>query len=121
MTRKDMQKRLANMAHQNRSRISSNRSKIDHAHPCCKIWQGTDGQVRQGHFSPRFGYALGQYIDDEEAKAYTCPRGHTFLSKSPIVVAVDEDPEYNTGPICSYCYVDWFKANLNANEVTGDV
>ena len=31
---------------------------------------------------------------------------------------VDNDPDYNTGPVCAYCYVDWFKVNLNADEVT---
>ena len=48
---------------------------------------------------------------------YSCPRGHSFITDSPIVIAVDEDPEYNSGPICSYCYVDWFRKNLNAEEV----
>jgi len=96
---------------------SLDRVRTEHAHPCCKIWKGTDGIIRQGHFGPSTGSTSGQYIDEENMKEYTCPRGHTFKSKSPIVVAVDEDPDYNTGPICGYCYVDWFKANVNANEV----
>ena len=83
------------------------------------------GKERQRHFNPQLGSLSGtiDYLSQTEGgstKEYACPRGHTFKTASPIVVAVDEDPEYNTGPICSYCYVDWFKANLNANEVTED-
>ena len=82
-------------------------------------------RMRQSHFNPILGSLSGtiDYLSQTEGgdtKEYACPRGHTFKTTSPIVVAVDEDPEYNTGPICSYCYVDWFKANLNANEVTED-
>ena len=83
------------------------------------------GKIRQRHFNPMLGSLSGtidvpSQIEEGIQKAYTCPRGHAFKTSSPIVVAVDEDPEYNTGPICSYCYVDWFKANLNANEVMED-
>ena len=58
--------------------------------------------------------------DDIEKKEYECPRGHKFSTASPIVIAVDDDPEYNSGPICGYCYVDWFKVNLNAKEHTNE-
>ena len=76
----------------------------------------------KSHAASQLGFLSGtvDVLEGAIEKAYTCPRGHTFKTASPIVVAVDEDPEYNTGPICSYCYVDWFKANLNANEVTED-
>jgi hypothetical protein len=115
MNREHLTQTLMAQANKNRDRL-----RTEHAHPCCKVWKGTDGKTRRGHFGPNLGYTLGQYVDEENAKAYTCPRGHSFNSKSPIIVAVDGDPEYNTGPICGYCYVDWFKANLNANEVTED-
>ncbi len=52
-------------------------------------------------------------------KTYECPRGHNFKTDTPIVIAVDNDPDYNSGPICSYCYVDWFRVNLNAKEGNG--
>ena len=55
-------------------------------------------------------------IEDSVTKTYTCPRGHTFKTNNPIIIAVDGDAEYNSGPICGYCYVDWFKVNLNADE-----
>ena len=58
------------------------------------------------------------YQDTKSKKEYVCPRGHTFQTDSPIVIAVDNDPDYNTGPVCAYCYVDWLKVNLNADEVT---
>lgn len=54
----------------------------------------------------------------DEMKKYECPRGHKFTTTNPIIIAVDDEPEYNSGPICSYCYVDWFKLNLNAKEET---
>ena len=52
----------------------------------------------------------------QKKKTYTCPRGHTFITDSPIIIAVEDDPDYNSGPICGYCYVDWFKVNINAEE-----
>jgi len=55
-------------------------------------------------------------IEGEAKKNYECPRGHKFNTATPIIIAVDDDPEYNSGPICGYCYVDWFKVNLNAKE-----
>jgi len=55
--------------------------------------------------------------EDNSIKVYLCPRGHTFKTDSPIIIAVEDDPEYNSGPICSYCYVDWFKVNVNSEEI----
>jgi len=57
-----------------------------------------------------------QNIEEKGNKLYECPRGHQFITDSPIIIAVDNDPDYNSGPICAYCYVDWFKVNLNAKE-----
>ena len=54
--------------------------------------------------------------EDGTVKNYRCPKGHTFSTSNPIVIAVEDDPEYNSGPICTYCYVDWFKVNVNAEE-----
>ena len=66
----------------------------------------------------KFGSRL--ISEGTEKKEYECPRGHKFTTASPIVIAVDDDPEYNSGPICGYCYVDWFKVNLNAKEYTNE-
>jgi hypothetical protein len=71
----------------------------------------------------RFRKEIVQTEDKESAalsKLYSCPRGHTFETNNPIVIAVDGDTNYNSGPICGYCYVDWFKVNLNANEEVRD-
>jgi len=75
--------------------------------------------------NPEFEKVKTEYMgskrpQDGEKKTFTCPRGHTFITDSPIVIAVAEEPEYNTGPICSYCYVNWFRNNVNASEVTED-
>ena len=55
-------------------------------------------------------------MEEATSKTYNCPRGHTFKTNNPIIIAVDGDTDYNSGPICVYCYVDWFKVNLNAKE-----
>lgn len=51
-----------------------------------------------------------------DKKSYGCLRGHTFSTSNPIIIAVDEDPEYNSGPVCPYCYVNWFRMNVGADE-----
>jgi len=51
-----------------------------------------------------------------EKKEYQCPRGHTFATESPIIIAVEDDPEYNSGVVCPYCYVNWFRLNISAEE-----
>ena len=53
--------------------------------------------------------------DETESNSYVCPRGHTFQSKNPLVIAVESNPEYNSGPICGYCLVDWHRNNVNAD------
>ena len=77
-------------------------------------------RMRMGSKRPQEGFLFGLSEPDGEKKTFTCPRGHTFITDSPIVIAVAEEPEYNTGPICSYCYVNWFRNNVNASEVTED-
>tara|TARA_Y100000310_G_scaffold336618_1_gene421659 strand:+ start:523 stop:792 length:270 start_codon:yes stop_codon:yes gene_type:complete len=74
----------------------------------------------RGSKRPQGGFSFGLSEPDSREKKFSCPRGHTFTTDSPIVIAVAEEPEYNTGPICSYCYVNWFKANVNASEVLDD-
>jgi len=54
--------------------------------------------------------------EDGTVKDYRCPKGHRFSTSNPIVIAVEDDPDYNSGSICPYCYVDWFKVNVNAEE-----
>ena len=109
---------------------------VNHVHLCCEVFQTNDGMIHKGlDHPPRFTWTeSGSVVKNEasqaflvshgvaaepvsdEIKKYICPRGHTFSTSSPIIVAVDNDPDYNTGPICGYCYVDWFKVNLNADE-----
>tara|TARA_R110002020_G_scaffold470164_1_gene695807 strand:- start:689 stop:1087 length:399 start_codon:yes stop_codon:yes gene_type:complete len=119
--------------------VRSNHKQDKHSHPCCNVWRSDDGTINMGQYKPsRFKFTnrpiSGSVVTSdtssvtigatepvsEESKQYVCPRGHTFSTTSPIVVAVDNDPDYNTGPICGYCYVDWFKANLNADEIQLD-
>ena len=109
------------------------RSQDKHSHPCCDVWAENKFIRKGSHNPPRFAWKQsGSAVTSESSsvttgaaesvpepsKKYVCPRGHSFSTNSPIVVAVDNDPDYNTGPICGYCYVDWFKVNLNADEVT---
>ena len=98
--------------------------KESHSHPCCNVWRDKHDVIHMGDENPpRFSRIYSspkpsEGTDTKSKKEYVCPRGHTFKTDSPIVIAVDNDPDYNTGPVCAYCYVDWFKVNLNADEVT---
>ena len=99
----------------------THRKSESHSHPCCNVWRDTDDVIHMGdekpsRFSRKHDGIVSKKIEGESTKQYTCPRGHTFKTSSPIVIAVDNDPDYNTGPVCGYCYVDWFKVNLNADE-----
>ena len=71
--------------------------------------------IKRGLVPGGFGEST-KPVDETISKTYACPRGHTFETNNPIIIAVDGDTDYNSGPICGYCYVDWFKVNLNANE-----
>jgi hypothetical protein len=66
------------------------------------------------------GYEPPQRIEEEAIRAYRCPRGHNFSTANPLIIAVENEPEYNTGPICTYCLVDWHKRNVNAEQVTNE-
>jgi len=54
-----------------------------------------------------------------DKQTYQCPRGHQFETDAPIIIAVDTDPEYNSGVVCPYCYVNWFRLNVSA-EASAD-
>ena len=58
-----------------------------------------------------------KWKSNEQLKKYQCPRGHRYETSTPLEIAVNEDPNYHTGPLCPYCLVDWHKNNLNAEEV----
>ena len=104
-------------------------SQDKHSHPCCDVWTGPN-VIQKGHLNPpRFAWSRSGSAGTsdassftigaaesvtEPAKNYVCPRGHSFSTNAPIVVAVDNDPDYNTGPICGYCLVDWHRNNVNA-------
>ena len=53
-------------------------------------------------------------VENAEPRESRCPRGHVFQTKNPLVIAVESNPEYNSGPICGYCLVDWHRNNVNA-------
>ena len=57
---------------------------------------------------------------EENKRTYSCPRGHNFSTANPLIIAVENDPEYNTGPICIYCLVDWHKRNVNAELISNE-
>ena len=74
-----------------------------HWHPCCE--DDLDQLLQAASYYP---------IEDEQGSEYTCPRGHTFITQSPLIIAVENNPDYNSGPICGYCLVDWHRNNVNA-------
>jgi len=73
-----------------------------HWHPCCE------------DDADQFLQASSYYPIEEGGQEYTCPRGHTFITQNPLIIAVENNPDYNSGPICSYCLVDWHRNNVNA-------
>ena len=74
-----------------------------HWHPCCE--DDSDQLLQTTSYYP---------IEDVQGREYTCPRGHAFITESPLVIAVEDNPDYNSGPICGYCLVDWHRNNVNA-------
>ena len=84
----------------------SNISK-NHWHPCCQESPEQPLQAPYHYFNETDG--------EEEDVNYHCPRGHEFQSKNPLVIAVESNPDYNSGPICGYCLVDWHRNNVNAD------
>ena len=88
-----------------RSLIGISNIAKNHWHPCC---QESPEQPLDAPYYPVIEE------DGSGAMDYRCPRGHTFQSKNPLVIAVESNPDYNSGPICSYCLVDWHRNNVNA-------
>lgn len=79
-----------------------------HSHPCCDSLD--NNQELQAPYHP----AHENEGTDTTIDNYYCPRGHEFQSSNPLVIAVESNPEYNSGPVCSYCLVDWYRNNVNA-------
>ena len=82
----------------------------NHSHPCCLENSEQPLQAPYHH--------VQDDGKDTTAENYWCHRGHKFQSSSPLVIAVDGNPDYNSGPICSYCLVDWYRNNINAELET---
>ena len=118
-----------------RSMIGISNISQNHWHPCCqekpdmpidntrKLMkinsniptrgkQNTVNRTENIYYMDTVGWS--EASEDVEPKSYVCPRGHTFQSKNPLVIAVESNPEYNSGPICGYCLVDWHRNNVNA-------
>jgi len=89
-----------------RSVVGINNISKNHWHPCC---QENPGQSLQAPY-----HYLDENDDGEGSVNYRCPRGHEFQSNNPLVIAVESNPDYNSGPICGYCLVDWHRNNVNA-------
>ena len=82
-------------------------------------WGSIQGMLVLGGYDPSYGMP-SQRVEGETVRAYSCPRGHNFSTANPLIIAVENEPEYNTGPLCTYCLVDWHKRNVNAEPVTNE-
>jgi hypothetical protein len=79
-----------------------------HSHPCCdSLDANQELQAPYHHVNEHGG-------TDTIVDTYSCPRGHEFQSSNPLVIAVESNPDYNSGPVCSFCLVDWYRNNVNA-------
>ena len=81
-------------------------------------WDNVQVMLVSGGYDP--SYDMPPKKIEEGAKVYSCPRGHNFRTSNPLIIAVENEPEYNTGPICTYCLVDWHKRNVNAEQVRNE-
>lgn len=79
----------------------------NHGHPCCD----QELQAPYHHVEEHGG-------TDTTTENYWCHRGHEFQSSNPLIIAVESNPEYNSGPVCSFCLVDWYRNNVNAELKT---
>lgn len=52
-----------------------------------------------------------------ELSHFTCPNGHSWAANARFEVFVTEKPDYRTGPLCPYCYVDFMKKACPAKEI----
>ena len=93
-----------------RSMIGISNISKNHWHPCC---QDNPEQPLQAPYYP-------EAEEDRTEHNYNCPRGHSFKTKSPLVIAVESHPDYNSGPICGYCLVDWHRNNVNAESINSN-
>jgi len=82
----------------------------NHWHPCC---QENPEQPLQAPY-----YPVSE--EDTTEQEYWCHRGHKFQSSSPLIIAVEGNPDYNSGPLCSYCLVDWHRNNVNAESLNSN-
>ena len=82
-------------------------------------WDMIQAMLISGGYDPSYGMPPKR-IEDSDRRTYTCPRGHNFTTANPLIIAVENEPEYNTGPICTYCLVDWHKRNVNAEQVRNE-
>ena len=83
-------------------------------------WDNIQAMLVSGGYDPSFGMPPKQTDQEENTRTYVCPRGHTFDTANPLIIAVENNTEYNTGPICVYCLVDWHKRNVNAELVNNE-
>lgn len=85
-----------------------------------KNWDDIQAMLVSGGYDPSYGSSPKKPIEESSVHNYCCPRGHTFNTANPLIIAVENDTEYNTGPICVYCLVDWHKRNVNAEQITDE-
>lgn len=52
-----------------------------------------------------------------QAKTYKCRRDHKFQSAQPFVMGMRD---YNTGPMCPFCHIDWMRAMFGVEEVKAE-
>lgn len=56
-------------------------------------------------------------IQGGELKQYRCDKGHTWEAATPFSVYCTDDQDYGSGPLCCYCYVDFHRANFQAEII----
>ena len=73
----------------------------NHSHPCCE--EGVPEEIQSG--------------EDISLSTYKCPRGHVYEAPVPFIIATP-DLAVTSGPVCVYCFANWFHVNLGVEELS---
>ena len=84
----------------------------NHWHPCCQ--EHPNGPLKNNECIERVNKVSEDL--DRPLAIFKCPRGHEYEAPEAFIITTP-DLACNSGPVCIYCYVNWFSVNLGAEEL----
>ena len=82
-------------------RLRQPRLPRNHSHPCCE--ENIQEEIHSG--------------EEISLSTFKCPRGHIYEAPEPFIID-PPDMAINSGPVCVYCFANWFHVNLGAEELS---